>query len=56
MGNAIRIVVGLGGLIAAAWFAGSSWKARRAGEQASSAKAWVTLGATAAIMALTVLV
>lgn len=56
MGNAIRIVVGLGGLVAAAWSAGRSWKARRAGEPASFAPTWVILGATAAIMALTALV
>ncbi|PSK93001.1 hypothetical protein CLV30_13128 [Haloactinopolyspora alba] len=53
MGNIIRIVVGVGGLVAAGWSAVRSLRARRAGERDTFARAWAILAATAVVMALT---
>ncbi len=55
MGNVIRIVAGLGGLVAATWSASGALRARRAGQPHSFVRAWVLLAATAVVMALTLL-
>lgn len=56
MGNLIRIIVGLGGMVWAGWMAVRAIRARRAGEEASFVPPLAIMGGTAVILALTAFV
>jgi hypothetical protein len=55
VGNVLRIVIGVAGLVGAGWSAVRTMRERRAGEETSHARTFAILAATAAGIALTLL-